>query len=428
MNNKDNKWTTEEEAFLLIKKNEGLTYKAIADLMVIKFSRVIRPYSVGDKYRSLTSKPTYSKAKLPRNNVTKSRKNIIWNQQKIDFVYTCLWNGIDFDRLILAFEEQYDYKLSMTQLRNCLAKQTPSGKILAIQEKMLNGEITKSNPYKEVKQTTKTKTKENKNMKINWEDETATRKQTRYMVSLERTDWTAKQQNEHAEKLLKEGITKGMASSRIDEALMAANEEIRKVFIEAETSKKLEEVKILPMPLVKSKKTKLKRGRMTKLELAGIRASSSLEEAMEATPGRSKELVAKYFNSRIEQFPTVEPVLQINTVVPEVVDTLWTEEQDFDLLCNFYELSIDEARNHFNLPYSAIASRLELLVDSTEPLHQSMLMKAAEQVSARKQAESKPVKVGFLKRRKARKLAKKIARSDKRMAKLEKKLNKMRGE
>ncbi len=425
--NIDNKWTTEEEAFLLIKKNEGLTYKAIAELMAIKFNRLLRPYTVGEKYRRLTSKPTYSKAKLPSNNVTKPRKGIVWNQQKIDFVYTCLWNGIDFDRLIVAFEEQYDYKLSMTQLRNCLAKQTPSGKILAIQEKMLNGEVTKSNPYKEVKQNTKTK--ENKNMKINWEDETATRKQTRYMVSLERTDWTAKQQNEHAEKLLKDGITKGMASSRIDEALMAANEEVKKVFIEAETSKILEEVKKIPTPVVvKSKKTEPKRGRLSQLELAGIRASSSLEEAMEATPRRSEKIVAKYFNSRPTVIETVEPETKTVVVIPEVVDTLWTEEEDFDLLCNFYELSIDEARNHFNLPYSAIASRLELLVDSTEPLHQSMLMKAAEQVSARKQAESKPVKVGFLKRRKARKLAKKIARSDKKMAKLEKKLNKMRGE
>ena len=410
--NKDNKWTTEEEAFLLIKKNEGLTYKAIADLMAIKFNRLLRPYTVGEKYRRLTSKPTYSKAKLPSNNVTKPRKGIVWNQQKIDFVYTCLWNGIDFDRLIVAFEEQYDYKLSMTQLRNCLAKQTPSGKILAIQEKMLNGEITKSNPYKEVKQNTKTK--ENKNMKINWEDEIATRKQTRYMVSLERPDWSSREQNKQAEKLLKDGITKGMASSRIDEALL--------ILAEAET------IKNTPAPVVKSKKTETKRGRLSQLELAGIRASSSLEEAMEATPRRSKKIVAKYFNSRPTVIETVEPETKTVVVIPEVVDTLWTEEEDFDLLCNFYELSIDEARNHFNLPYSAIASRLELLVDSTEPLHQSMLMKAAEQVSARKQAESKPVKVGFLKRRKARKLAKKTARSDKKMAKLEKKLNKMRGE
>jgi hypothetical protein len=300
----------------------------------------------------------------------------------------------------------------MTQLRNCLAKQTPSGKILAIQEKMLNGEITKSNPYKEVKQNTKTK--ENKNMKINWEDEIATRKQTRYMVSLERPDWSSREQNKQAEKLLKDGITKGMASSRIDEALL--------ILAEAET------IKNTPAPVVKSKKTETKRGRLSQLELAGIRASSSLEEAMEATPRRSKKIVAKYFNSRPTVIETVEPETKTVVVIPEVVDTLWTEEEDFDLLCNFYELSIDEARNHFNLPYSAIASRLELLVDSTEPLHQSMLMKAAEQVSARKQAESKPVKVGFLKRRKARKLAKKTARSDKKMAKLEKKLNKMRGE
>ena len=62
----------------------------------------------------------------------------------------------------------------------------------------------------------------------------------------------------------------------------------------------------------------------------------------------------------------------------------WTKEEDFELVCNFYELSIDEARNRFNRSYGAIATRLEMLVDSTKPAHISMLMEASVLIKARK--------------------------------------------
>lgn len=141
-------------------------------------------------------------------------------------------------------------------------------------------------------------------------------------------------------------------------------------------------------------------------------ANSQLTQAV----GKSKKKVLKT--------KTVKPIKKVKkTYAPR-----WTEEEDFDLVCNFYELSIDEARIRFNRTYSVIASRLEKIIDSTQAGHQNLLMSASKVIKARKQAEAKPTKVGLLKRRKARKLAKKTARSDKKMAKLEKKLNKMRGE
>ena len=91
----------------------------------------------------------------------------------------------------------------------------------------------------------------------------------------------------------------------------------------------------------------------------------------------------------------------------------WTDEEDFDLLCNFYELSIDEACNRFNRSYGTIATRLEKLVNSTKPEHNSMLMEASLIIKARKQASEKPVKLSRKERRKARKnakLAKRIAK------------------
>tara|TARA_R110002110_G_scaffold87028_4_gene227075 strand:- start:303 stop:1151 length:849 start_codon:yes stop_codon:yes gene_type:complete len=99
----------------------------------------------------------------------------------------------------------------------------------------------------------------------------------------------------------------------------------------------------------------------------------------------------------------------------------WSDKEELDLLCDFYELSIDEARERFQRPFYAIAKRLEKIVDSTEPKHINMLMEATKVIKERKRASHKAAKNGFLKRRKVRKQAKKLL-------KLEKKLSKLRGE
>ena len=96
----------------------------------------------------------------------------------------------------------------------------------------------------------------------------------------------------------------------------------------------------------------------------------------------------------------------------------WTKEEDFDLLCNFYELSIDEARDRFNRSFGAIATRLEKLVDSTQPNHQALLMEASKAIKNRKRAERKPTKLT----RKERRVAKREAKIHKRMARLQSQL------
>lgn len=126
---------------------------------------------------------------------------------------------------------------------------------------------------------------------------------------------------------------------------------------------------------------------------------------------------------KVVKTKTVKP-----TKKPKTPYQIWTVEQDYDLVMNFYELSIDEACNRFNRSYGVIAKRLETLVNSTKPAHISLLMTATKEIKARKKAESKPVKVGLLARRKARKQSKKIAKSNRKIAKIEKKLNKMKGE
>ena len=104
----------------------------------------------------------------------------------------------------------------------------------------------------------------------------------------------------------------------------------------------------------------------------------------------------------------------------------WDEDDDFDLLCNFYEYSIDEARNRFNRPYGEIASRLEMLIDSTEPENTKMLMRASKVIKKRKVQQAKDAKMGFWKRlsklrKQAKKEAKKKAKIEKIIAKSDKK-------
>ena len=65
-------------------------------------------------------------------------------------------------------------------------------------------------------------------------------------------------------------------------------------------------------------------------------------------------------------------------------DDFWDSEKDLDLLIHFYELSIDEAKARYGRSYGQIASRLEYLVDSTEPEHIMQVMKATDTIRVKK--------------------------------------------
>ena len=344
MNNKNNKWTTEQEAFLLIKRQDGVKYHEISHLMVKKFGVRRNESSLAQKVSNL-------------NKVKPKRQPLSWNKDKVDFVFSCLWNGLTMDKIKAAFSEHYDYDLSTTQLKNCLAKKKPSAKVQAKAESMLQEEIPKLN----LNSLVKTEKPVKETVKPSWRTEPATRKQLRYISKLENPETSLKESNTIAEGMMG-NFTKQEACNKID-LLLSLN-----------LSEKPDEKVSISKPVV-------------------------------FTPEKVEELLPL----------EVEELLYS----PEPVE--FTREQDFDLLCNFYELSIDEARNRFNRNYSAIAGRLETLVDSTYPADIELLVEAAELVSSRKQEEDRIRNMGYWKRRKLRKQAKRVA-------KLERKLSKMRGE
>ena len=98
----------------------------------------------------------------------------------------------------------------------------------------------------------------------------------------------------------------------------------------------------------------------------------------------------------------------------------WTNEKDFFLLVNFYDMSIDEVREHFDMGYGEVATRLEYLFDSAEPSHIEMLMKASVAVRESREPYLPNESIGAFSRKQKRIIRKIIRLNDK--------LERLRGE
>ena len=96
----------------------------------------------------------------------------------------------------------------------------------------------------------------------------------------------------------------------------------------------------------------------------------------------------------------------------------WTREKELDLLVNFYELSIEEARKRYDASYKTIAGRLEKLFDDDSEEGIELLLEASKKVKLMKRVDNIRNEDYT---RKQRRLAMKIS-------KLQNKLNRLRGE
>lgn len=100
----------------------------------------------------------------------------------------------------------------------------------------------------------------------------------------------------------------------------------------------------------------------------------------------------------------------------------WTPEQELDLLCNFYELSVDEAMVQYGRSYGKIASHLQKILESDKIEHSEMLTKAAVIISKRKKENNKPNMLPKRVSRKQKRLLIKIARYESELIIMRKKL------
>lgn len=96
----------------------------------------------------------------------------------------------------------------------------------------------------------------------------------------------------------------------------------------------------------------------------------------------------------------------------------WTYQDELDVLCNFYTLSVDEARERYKRPYYAIARRMEQINDTTEPHHASLLMEAARIIESRTVEVSEDPKMSRRERRRMARIERKAAKVQKRLDRL----------
>tara|TARA_A200000159_G_scaffold162692_1_gene187144 strand:+ start:2019 stop:3092 length:1074 start_codon:yes stop_codon:yes gene_type:complete len=354
------KWTNDEIATLIISRAKGLTWAKVAKEINSKHGTKRHGSGCSAKYKELM-------------NVDIAKE---FTKEQTDFIQAMFLNNFKTSQIIQGFKEQFKRIIKEDDI-DFVVKQ------ILREEKVEEQIKTKKNKIK----------KEMKNMKRN------------------HTKWTEKEDKQ----------LRGCANA--SEALsLGLNRTKRAVEQRFYSLKK----KAKNQPVVEKKQKKAKRGRMTIAELQMIRDCETVEEALALNLRKPETIIRRFatFNSKKKELVlAVEPKQKKKKShgnKGKKYTPRWTKEQDYDLVLNFYELSIDEARNRFNRPYGAIATRLEMLVDSTKPEHISMLMKASKEIKSRKQSKNPTPQKSRRTLRKERKMAKK-------QAKLEAQLKKLRG-
>ena len=388
-----NNWTDEIDAYLIVKRTQKVPYKQLKVRLNKRFGT---KFKVPDLHQRAFTLGITTKRAAPKVNLV--RAYFMPNQEQIDFIHAMTKNNYPMEKIQEGYFEQFEVKPTIKQVIRTLTKPTSIG---IVSKKADSKEIVKS-----FRKPTP-----------DWHSDDATRKQCRCIISL----------NTELSGSAKTKATNELFNSRKYSKLEArdlikANEETLFNWKKEQGFTKKE---ILPKSIrwteeednilyTFKKKRNNKRGKWPVIE------------------GRSRQAVTVRWN-RIKNirrakvtpsnFTTEEIVSEvIGETTPNVVETMWSHEEDLDLLCNFYEYSIDEARNHFNLPFQSIAGRLETLIDSTEPHHIELLMEATNVIKTRKAQALEEATNGFWKRRKLRKQAK---RETKKALRLESKLNRL---
>jgi hypothetical protein len=290
-----------------------------------------------------------------------------FSDKQKEFVYSAWMNQFSTKKIITGYEEQFGHKINADSIDFIVKQMAHENKV--------------------EKELTETKNKIKQKME---------------MKNMKRTAWT----KEEDEELLACGSWK--KAMELDNGRSRAAKNNRWSILQKQQQ---------------SYGNGAKRGRMTKDELEMIRNCKTVEEAIALNLRKPETIIRHFttFNSKKKEVVLAVEPKQKKKKAKQSYSPRWTKEEDYDLVLNFYELSIDEARNRFNRSYGAIATRLERIVDSTKPEHISMLMEASKEIKARKEAQNPAP-------RKSRRMLRKERKQAKKTAKLEAKLNRIRGE
>jgi len=369
-----NKWSNQEIAYVVSASARHVSWEKMARNFNRKFDTTVSGNTLKKLYRLLTE------------------NNVDFPQEEIDFIHKCYLNLMTEKQTIMAYGEVFGKPLNVNRW-NLLLKQTPSKEV-----------------QKVMKSQKENKNKEVKNMKNKGKHGGVVIPYTYEEIKM------IKSCDSRAEAVQLSSVL-GRSESGIGRKWWDLNKDTSKVKRLKKRKKKGH-----------SKQYSAKEKKMlTSCETA--HEAGQLSEKLNRTP---QALTRQWYvlrNKAVERvflqekgrtdYLDVETVNRSIVVKPKKLKkVLWTEEQDFDILCNFYEITIDEAKAKFNKSYAEIAGRLEYIVDSTEPQHHSMLIEAAKVIKKRKEDSAKPSKPS----RKERRIARKQARLQKRIDKIKKQL------
>jgi hypothetical protein len=361
------KWSNEEIAYVVSASARSVSWDKMARNFNRKFDTTVSGNTLKKLYRVLTENNTYT-------------------QEEVDFIHKCYHNLMTEKQTVMAYGEVFGKPLDRKGWKGLLV----------------------STPSKEIQELVKSQ-KENKNKEVK------NMKKIRKGHGGKAIPYTKKEV-----KIIKECKSRAEAI-KLSSVLGRSESGISRKWWELNrnTSK------------VKSFKPKRKaKGRFVAYTNEEKRMILSCNSAVEAGKlssilGRTNQAVIRQWYVLKQKHREEPKYLEVETVNRSIVvepkkskKVLWTDDEDFDILCNFYELSIDETREKFNKSYAEIAGRLEYIVDSTEPQHHSMLIEAAKVIKKRKEQRAKPSKPS----RKERRIARKQARLQKRIDKIKKQL------
>lgn len=427
-------WTDEMNAYIVVKRTAyEWTWARIATGFNAKFQTKKNANALSMHFKTLILKQPYT-------------------QEEIDYIHGCFLNSLGQKKTKQGFKELFGRTINAKQVEWVIKNCTPINERLQIEKAVQNQvEDLKNKLKNNMVNNMKTRKSRKGITPKKWTAEeheglfsiTSGKKLKDYSKRTGRSEGSIKQRmsnfkinmTNNKNKVSKNGFRKGRMTKielemirnckTVEEALALDLRKPETIIRQFAVFNTLENPPVKP---VEKKQAKNYYRLWTAEETAQLMKCKTRNEViiLARKINRSEQSAhQKWFVAKETEGAVKEMVSKVSTLKKKALDVpkkttktekkyapRWTEEEDFDLVCNFYELSIDQARNKFNRSYGAIATRLEKLVDSTQPKHEEMLMKAAVLIKARKQAESKPVKLSRGERRKARKqakLAKRIA-------------------
>ena len=372
-----NKWSNEEIAYVVSASARKVSWDKMARNFNRKFDTTVSGNTLKKLYRVLTENNSYT-------------------QEEVDFIHKCHHNLMTEKQTIMAYAEVFGKPLNRKRWKGLLVS-TPSKEI---QEAI---KPQKENKNKEVKNMKRSKyTKEEKKQIMACK----TAKEARRLgVSFGRNPPAVERQWYVLRK-------KPKSSSKKEKQMQTINAKLLKAGLSDNNGYSKKQRELLGLDYWPPRRFDME-------SLIGDKITKKKAEAFVALKNGHIKNMGTRKRKTESKYLDVETVNRSIVVEPKKTKkVLWTEEQDFDILCNFYELSIDEARQKFNKSYAEIAGRLEYIVDSTEPQHHSMLIEASKVINKRKAKSAKSSKPS----RRERRIARKQAKLQKRLDKIKKQL------